>query len=268
MARKRSLRVAAALVAVCLVSSATLAEGAGYRPDLSWVALVAAIVGTGGISALITLRSQRRRVNAEADNQEADALGKGSETIGRYIDQVNSLQQSCDAMREALHAAEERVLAAEEKAQRAIERCARVEEIAALAVAAGRMDNLREFADFFDQVPVPIAFTREGGTFEWVNLAFCRLLGRRKEEFLGLAWRNLLVPSDLEATTREESAATRRRVWGFKNRWISTDGQVVTLEWFVPSYKDGNTVALARPFVDGQVFISHRAPGRRAQEKR
>lgn len=247
-------------IAVLVVGFTALCAFAaqGNPANLPWGALAVTAIGSGGVGALLMLRARRRETNANADKLEADAISTSTGTIAKLITQLNDLLGQVATARADARSAEARAAQAFEQVSLLTTRLARVEEIAAIAIAANRLQDYHDFVDLFDLIPTPVIFSSpmDGGRFEWVNRAMCNALGRERHELLGTNWTNLVVEDDLGATKREEAAAHRRRVWGFRNRYRAGDGRVVTFEWYTAVYKDGGTIGFAFEVRPGEAHLT------------
>jgi PAS domain S-box-containing protein len=239
-----------AIVAISIAFATNFAYAAQLNgAGAQWGDVALAAMGGGGIAALLMLGARRRETHANAGKLEADAISTSTETIAKLITQVDKLLADVAVARSDARAAESRASASEEQVRQLSKRLARVEEIASMAVAANRLQDYREFVDLFDLIPTPAVFSSaiDGGRWDWVNLAMCRKLGRNRHELLGTSWRDIVLREDLDATKQEEAAAHRRRVWGFRNRFVSSDGSIVAFEWYATVYQkdDGGTIAFA-----------------------
>ena len=87
------------------------------------------------------------------------------------------------------------------------------------------------------------------GQFLLVNPSFTRVLGYTMAELKGRSFMDLVHKDDREATQREVGKlSSGGKTLGFRNRYISANGEIVTLDWWanaVPS--QGLSYATARP---------------------
>lgn len=229
------------VVAILVFASAAYATQGSNSADLpSWVVLSVAMIGSGGISAILanvlTSRAQRRQQNASAASSEADAVATSAETTRNILAELDDLYGKLRAERE--------------RADRFETEVRHLRQIVSASLAANRVREAESFANLFDleRIDFGVVFmSAGGGRFERINRAFCRLLGRTGEDIIDGGWEGLVDPRDLEKTKAAEAAAHLGPVRDFRNRLIRHDGTSMAFSWDALSYEDGSTIAFAFP---------------------
>jgi two-component system, NtrC family, sensor kinase len=108
-----------------------------------------------------------------------------------------------------------------------------VERGARTGDASGDVDLLRardELRAIFDSPAVGIALVEGGFRFVEVNGRFCSMLGYRREEMLGMTWRDITHPDDLQRDTEGVARMMAGEVDSYTRdkRYVRKDG---TLLW-------------------------------------
>jgi PAS domain S-box-containing protein len=199
--------------------------------------IVVAIISSG--ATWITLNMQRRKIDAEARSIDAETAKTEAET-------ARDLAKDVDDLRKRVVIAEDHATTFERDNAALKARIARLESATAMALVASRVDDYASLADFWDLLSDSLVFTaqNDGGKFLWVNQAFCRLLGRTREDILALGWRKLIHPRDIPDAAAAEATVWHEHIWGFVNRYIHADGSTLLLRWYCPAYKNGVTVSV------------------------
>lgn len=202
-----------------------------------WAQVMLALSGGGLVTALVAFfrfLRERRKLYAEGTAMEFS-------TSTSLFEEVQRLRSRILAV-EAAHEACQR-----EKTELALQ-LARVTALLPFAVTSSRLVRDEKFTRFLDLVADPLTITSlvHGGTFTWVNVAFCAVMERTLEECVAAGWRGMIHPDDLADTSKAETGAWDEPVWGFVNRYLSKSGRTVWFRWYCLTYEDGLTLAMAR----------------------
>jgi PAS domain S-box-containing protein len=106
------------------------------------------------------------------------------------------------------------------------------------AARRGITDRLREnerlYRAIVDQAPVAVAYNRMDDRFEYVNEAFCKLVGYTRDELCEMKWQDITHPQDIE----RDLALTSRVLAGemphyeLEKRYVRKDGATVWVRLF------------------------------------
>lgn len=202
-----------------------------------WAQVLIALAGGGlvsGLTSTIRFLREQRKMYAEGTAAEFSTSTSLFEEVQRLRTRILNVEASHEACRR-------------EKAELTVQ-LARVTALLPFAVTSGRMvrgDQFGKFLDLFAE-PLTISSLVQGGTFTWVNAAFCLVMERTMEECIAAGWRGMIHPGDIPDTTKQETGAWDEPIWGFVNRYLSKSGKVVWFRWYCLSYEDGLTLAMAR----------------------
>jgi len=212
---------------------------------MTFLQTVIVTVLSGGAGALLMFRVQRRKTAAEARSIEATAALTEDDTLRRRFTDIEDLRTRVIKSEDHARLTDQDNAVLKRDNAELKDRVARLERAIPMTIAAGRLDDYASLADLFDLSADPWVFTapNNDGTLLWVNTAFCKLLGRQREDILRLGWRQLIDPRDIPATTAAEATAWTERVWGHVNRYLHADGHPVLLKWYCPMYKGGVTLS-------------------------
>jgi two-component system, LuxR family, sensor kinase FixL len=97
--------------------------------------------------------------------------------------------------------------------------------------------------DVLEHAAAGMAFLTDDDRYEWVNEAFCRLLGYTKQELLGTTWMALTHPADLQAGLVRLGHIKAGSIHSYQveKRWIHKSGGVVSSVESVCAVRDSDT---------------------------
>src|SRR5262249_34590701 len=97
-----------------------------------------------------------------------------------------------------------------------------------------------------DRVPAGIMQTAPDGRYLFVNRGFCELVGRAREELIGLSFEAITHPDDVAANLDLfKGATTTGQPYSLRKRYIRPDGSVVWTEVTVTRLDDPEDSVLA-----------------------
>jgi PAS domain S-box-containing protein len=92
-------------------------------------------------------------------------------------------------------------------------------------------DRERYLTFVFDRVPAGIMQTSPEGTYLFVNNAFCKLVGRSRDDLVGRSFSEITHPDDAAVDrARYSEAIERRRDYTHRKRYVRPDGSTVWAE--------------------------------------
>lgn len=202
-----------------------------------WAQVLLALSGGSMVTALVAFLRflrERRKLYAEGTAMEFSTSASLFEEVQRLRGlflSIEAAHQNCIRDKAEL-----------------TKQLARVTALLPFAITSSRLVRDDKFTRFLDLIadPLTISSLLAGGTFTWVNAAFCAVMERTLEECVAAGWRGMIHPEDLVDTGRTETSAWSEPVWGFVNRYLSKSGRTIWFRWYCLTYEDGLTLAMAR----------------------
>ena len=217
--------------------------------------ILLALIGGGIISGIVALYLNYRK---EKVDTKINSINEDTS----YANTAKGLLESLDLLRKILNQTEEKLKKAEhelsishleqqKKEELALylhHKIALLESALPVALINTKLENItKDLQDVFDEFsdPVIISTPEDSGYIRWVNISFCKLLNRTREEILELGWRRLVHHDDLYDTLSVEAQAWDLPV-RVVNRWQHKDGHYVTLRWYSTSYNKGVSLSTVK----------------------
>ncbi|MFL6577493.1 MAG: PAS domain S-box protein, partial [Povalibacter sp.] len=111
---------------------------------------------------------------------------------------------------------------------------------------AGMRRSEARYQALLENAPVAVAHNALDGRFEYVNRAFCKLVGYSADELLQKRWQDITHPEDIES----DSSLARRVLAGelpdytIEKRYVRKDGEIVWVNLFGNFVHDSNDRAV------------------------